>query len=90
MGDERPRHRTRSTPPAVDPVNNQVCGEVPSLSQFVLGSGDAPTTMTPVNATKLIVVDRGANGAKAVFVAKDGAITKGAGTDTATGYVIML
>jgi hypothetical protein len=37
-----------------------------------------------VAATKLIVVDKGANGAKAVFVAKDAAISKGAGTNTAT------
>jgi cysteine-rich repeat protein len=48
----------------------------------------APSTCTllgaPVTAVKLIVVDRGANGAKAVFVAKDAAITKGAGTSTAT------
>jgi cysteine-rich repeat protein len=41
-------------------------------------------TSTPVAATKLIIVDKGANGAKAVFVAKDAAITKGAGTSTAT------
>jgi cysteine-rich repeat protein len=37
----------------------------------------------PVAATKLIVVDKGAAGAKAVFVAKDAAISKGAGTDVA-------
>jgi cysteine-rich repeat protein len=41
-------------------------------------------TQTPVAATKLIVVDKVAGGAKVVFVAKDPAITKGAGTSTST------
>jgi cysteine-rich repeat protein len=40
--------------------------------------------LTPVTAVKLIVVDKGAAGAKAVFVSKDAGISKGAGTDVAT------
>src|SRR5262245_47949080 len=37
-----------------------------------------------VAGTKLIIVDKGVNGAKAVFVAKDTAVTKGAGTNEST------
>jgi len=37
-----------------------------------------------VLGTKLIIVDKGVNGAKAVFVAKDGAVDKGTGTDATT------
>jgi hypothetical protein len=49
----------------------------------------APPLEVSTAATKLIVVDKGASGAKAVFVAKDPAVTKGAGTDTASIGVIL-
>lgn len=39
---------------------------------------------TGIAATKLVLVDRGAGGAKAVFVGKDAAIDKGTGSDPAT------
>jgi cysteine-rich repeat protein len=42
------------------------------------------TATVPVAAIKLIMVDKGANGAKAVFVAKDTLISKGSGTDVAS------
>jgi hypothetical protein len=38
----------------------------------------------PVDGLKLIIVDKGSAGAKAVFVAKDTDVSKGTGTDTAT------
>jgi hypothetical protein len=43
----------------------------------------------PVVGLKLIVVDKGVNGAKAVFVSKDPLITKGTGTDTAGIFAEM-
>jgi hypothetical protein len=46
--------------------------------------GYAKAANVGVTPTKLIVVDKGASGAKAVFVAKDGLIDKGTGTDTST------
>jgi hypothetical protein len=52
-------------------------------------TGSAQAVDVGVPAVKLIVVDKGANGAKAVFVAKDGAISKGAGTSTATIAVTL-
>jgi hypothetical protein len=46
--------------------------------------GIAKAANIGVLGTKLIVVDKGASGAKAVFVAKDPAVSKGAGTDPTT------
>ena len=46
--------------------------------------GIAKAANVGVLGTKLIVVDKGASGAKAVFVAKDPLVSKGAGTDTTT------
>jgi len=60
-------------------------GSCQQESGFVCSGEPSQCVATiPVAATKLIVVDKGAAGAKAVFVAKDGAISKGAGTDVAS------
>jgi hypothetical protein len=54
----------------------------------VLEYGAAPPGV-PASATKLVVVDKGIAGAKAVFVAKDAVVTKGAGTDPAAIAVTL-
>ena len=57
---------------------------LPGIVTFVLTSGWCFAADVGITPTKLIVVDRGAAGAKVVFVAKDSAISKGTGTDAAT------
>src|SRR5262245_52959347 len=57
------------------------------LSLFVVSTlvGSAGAADVPIVGLKLVVVDKitAASKAKAVFVAKDGAISKGSGTDVA-------
>jgi hypothetical protein len=52
-------------------------------------SGRCEAADQGVTAVKLIAVDKGASGGKAVFVAKDPAVTKGAGTNPATIAVTL-
>lgn len=64
----------------VDTVANTITFDVDSFSFFGLG---ITMTKIPVTAKKLVVVDKvtAAGKAKAVFVAKDGGVTKGGSTD---------
>jgi hypothetical protein len=50
----------------------------------LLSAGASHAANVGVVGTKLIIVDKGVNGAKAVFVAKDGAVSKGSGTNEYT------
>jgi len=67
-----------------------VCqGSATTTTSTTPGGSTTSTTLVgptgiPVDAVKLIVVDKGAAGSKTVFVAKDSAVSKGAGTNTAT------
>jgi hypothetical protein len=56
---------------------------------LAIGGTYAKAANVGVTPTKLIIVDKGASGAKAVFVAKDAAIDKGTGTDTTTISVTL-
>jgi hypothetical protein len=64
----------------------EVCEFEDSPSGAFVCQEGAPVTCTGVSAKKLIVVDKltKAGKAKTVYVASDGAVTKGAGEDTTT------